>query len=121
MPGSAASVIASHRGPLAARGAAATMTAAMRVIEQRRTFVHTHFVTDGERLPSDRVREIERGVLPVLRALGIVFGIHLAPPTPPGGIEIVLECIPAEAGLAGFLRKPFSVADLERAVGEAAR
>ena len=96
MPGSAASVIASHRGPLAARGAAATMTAAMRVIEQRRTFVHTHFVTDGERLPSDRVREIERGVLPVLRALGIVFGIHLAPPTPPGGIEIVLECIPAE-------------------------
>jgi len=72
------------------------MKAAMRVIEQRRTFVHTHFVTDGERLPRDRVREIERGVLPALRELGIVFGIHLAPPTPPGGIEVVVECIPAE-------------------------
>ncbi len=27
----------------------------------------------------------------------------------------------AEAGLAGFLRKPFSVADLEKALGDAAR
>jgi hypothetical protein len=68
----------------------------MKVLERRRSLVHTHFVTDGQRLPTDRVREIERGVVPVLRELGIVFGIHLAPPTPPGGIEIVLECIPAE-------------------------
>jgi len=27
----------------------------------------------------------------------------------------------AEAGLAGFLRKPFSVGDLEKALGEVAR
>jgi hypothetical protein len=72
----------------------------MRIVARRRTFVHTHFVTDGQRLPTDRVREIERGIAPVLRELGIVFGVHLAPPDPPGGIEIVLECIPAHPELA---------------------
>jgi hypothetical protein len=69
----------------------------MRIVERRRTFIHTHFVTDGRRLPSARVREIERGITPVLRELGIVFGVHLAPPSPPGGIEVVVECIPGEA------------------------
>ena len=67
----------------------------MRILERRYTFIHTHFVTDGQRLPGERVREIERGIVPVLRRLGIVVGVHLAPPAPPGGIEVVLECIPA--------------------------
>ncbi len=71
------------------------MLGGMRILDLRRTFIHTHFVTDARRLPSERVREIERGIVPVLRQLGIVVGVHLAPGTPPGGIEIVLECIPA--------------------------
>ena len=54
----------------------------------------THFVTDGQQLPTERVREIERGITPTLRDLGIVFGIHLERERSDPGIRIVLECRP---------------------------
>jgi hypothetical protein len=71
----------------------------MRILEEWQTFIHTHFQTDGQQLPSERVREIEQAALPLLRQLGIVFGIHLerAPGDP--GIRIVLECRPSEKNL----------------------
>lgn len=77
----------------------------MKVIEHWRDLVHTHFVTDGLRLTTERVREIERGFVPVLRASGIVVGIHFAEPRRPGGIRIVLECQPRGAELERLERE----------------
>ncbi|GIW41564.1 MAG: hypothetical protein KatS3mg076_2141 [Candidatus Binatia bacterium] len=71
----------------------------MRILEEWQSFVHTHFQTDGQQLPTERVREIERAVLPVLRRLGIVFGIHLEREPRDPGIRIVLECRPLESDL----------------------
>jgi hypothetical protein len=66
----------------------------MKIVDRWQDLVHTHFVTDAVRLPAERVREIERGFLPVLRAAGVVFGIHLAHAGHERGIRIVLECQP---------------------------
>jgi hypothetical protein len=60
----------------------------MQIIDRWQDLVHTHFVTDAVRLPSARVREIERGFLPVLRAAGVVFGIHFAHAPRDKGIRI---------------------------------
>lgn len=67
----------------------------MRITETYENWIHTHFVTDGQQLPLERVREIERGITPLLRELGIVFGIHLAREKSDPGIRIVLECRPS--------------------------
>src|ERR671923_260579 len=48
----------------------------MNIIDRRHTWLHTHFLTDCERLPPHRMREIESQITPVLRNLGIVYDIH---------------------------------------------
>lgn len=72
----------------------------MKITEVYESWIHTHFVTDGQRLPTERVREIERGITPLLRELGIVFGVHLARERTDPGIRIVLECRPSAPELA---------------------
>jgi len=66
----------------------------MKILRVYESWIHTHFVTDGQRLPTDRVREIEGGITPTLRELGIVFGIHLERERADPGIRLVLECRP---------------------------
>ena len=50
----------------------------MNILDRRHTWLHTHFLTDCERLPPHRIREIESQIIPVLRNLGIVYDIHFA-------------------------------------------
>jgi hypothetical protein len=66
----------------------------MNIIDRRHTWLHTHFRTDCERLPPHRMREIESQIVPVLRNLGIVYGIHFDAHRDDPGVRIVLECIP---------------------------
>jgi hypothetical protein len=66
----------------------------MDILERRHTWLHTHFLTDCERLPPHRMREIETQVVPVLRKLGIVYDIHFDAHRDDPGVRIVLECIP---------------------------
>ena len=66
----------------------------MKILEQRHTWLHTHFLTDCERLPIHHMREIERQIIPVLRNLGIVYGIHFDAHRDDRGVRIILECIP---------------------------
>jgi hypothetical protein len=66
----------------------------MNILERRHTWLHTHFLTDCERLPPHRMQEIERQVIPVLRNLGIVYDIHFYARRQDLGVRIVLECIP---------------------------
>ena len=66
----------------------------MRILSRHKGFVHTHFVTDCVRLPSHRMREILDQMHPLLRRLGIVFGIHFESHPGEEGVRIVLECIP---------------------------
>jgi hypothetical protein len=71
----------------------------MKIIDRWHDLVHTHFVTDAVRLPTERLREIERAVLPVLRQVGVVFGIHFVHAERDLGIRIVLECQPRSKDL----------------------
>jgi hypothetical protein len=66
----------------------------MKILERRHTWLHTHFLTDCERLPPHRMREIESQIIPVLRRLGIVYDIHFDAYREDPGVRIVLECIP---------------------------
>jgi hypothetical protein len=66
----------------------------MNILERRHTWLHTHFLTDGERLPPHRMREIESQIIPVLRNLGIVYDIHFGAHRDDLGVRIILECIP---------------------------
>jgi hypothetical protein len=66
----------------------------MNILERRHTWLHTHFLTDCERLPTHRMREIETQVIPVLRNLGIVYDIHFNAHRDDPGVRIILECIP---------------------------
>lgn len=66
----------------------------MNILERRHTWLHTHFLTDGERLPPHRMRHIEGHIIPVLRRLGIVYDIHFDAHRDDPGVRIVLECIP---------------------------
>lgn len=66
----------------------------MRILERRFTFIHTHFLTDCEKLPTEVGREIQRKMERYLRARGIVYGIHFEERRTEKGLRIVLECIP---------------------------
>jgi hypothetical protein len=66
----------------------------MNILEHRNTWLHTHFLTDCERLPPHRMQEIESQIVPVLRNLGIVYDIHFDAYRDEPGVRIVLECIP---------------------------
>jgi hypothetical protein len=66
----------------------------MNILERRRTWLHTHFLTDCERLPPHRMQEIESQIIPVLRNLGIIYDIHFDAHRNDPGVRIVLECIP---------------------------
>jgi hypothetical protein len=67
---------------------------AVKILQRRHTWLHTHFLTDGERLPTHRMREIESQIIPVLRRFGIVYDIHFDAHRDDPGVRIVLECIP---------------------------
>ncbi|HLC25861.1 MAG TPA: hypothetical protein VJM80_03720 [bacterium] len=71
----------------------------MEILERYRTWIHTHFVTDCVRLPRHRMREIRQEITPVLRRLGIVYGMHFESLTSERTIRIVLECLPLREDL----------------------
>jgi hypothetical protein len=99
----------------------------MKITDVYESWIHTHFVTDGQKLPTERVREIERGLAPLLRELGIVFGIHFERERFDPGIRLVLECRPSQPELARIrhrlteilgpipVRPPVTVARVETA------
>lgn len=66
----------------------------MRILEKRFTFIHTHFLTDCEKLPYELGRELQRDMERFLREKGIVYGIHFEETKSERGIRIVLECVP---------------------------
>lgn len=66
----------------------------MKILGREELWIHTHFLTDCTHLPGVRMREIEREMLPFLRQLGIVYGLHFTQVGDERTCRIVLECIP---------------------------
>ncbi len=66
----------------------------MRILERRFTFIHTHFLTDCEKLPNELGKELQRDMERFLRERGIVYGIHFEEAKHERGLRIVLECVP---------------------------
>jgi hypothetical protein len=71
----------------------------MKILEREEVWIHTQFLTDCVRLSSQRMRDIEKELLPKLRQLGIVFGIHFTQLRDERTCRIVLECRPFAATL----------------------
>ncbi|MDZ7373564.1 MAG: hypothetical protein ONB23_06280 [candidate division KSB1 bacterium] len=71
----------------------------MKILERRFTFIHTHFLTDCEKLPAEVGRELQKQMERFLRARGIVYGIHFEERKSEKGLRIVLECIPLPSRL----------------------
>ena len=71
----------------------------MKILGREGVWIHTHFLTDCVRLSSRRMRDIEKELLPRLRQLGIVFGIHFTQLRDERTCRIVLECMPFAATL----------------------
>ena len=71
----------------------------MKILGREEVWIHTHFLTDCVRLSSQRMRDIEKELLPRLRQLGIVFGIHFTQLRDERTCRIVLECLPFAATL----------------------
>ena len=68
----------------------------MKIVRRHETWVHTHFITDCERLTKRDMRRIEKEMAALLRQLRIVYGIHFREPEKDEGIHVVLECIPQD-------------------------
>ena len=71
----------------------------MKILGREEVWIHTHFLTDCVRLSSQRMRYIEKKLLPKLRELGIVFGVHFTQLRDERTCRIVLECLPFAATL----------------------
>ncbi len=67
---------------------------AMKIVDVRETWIHTHFTADSwEILPEERFK-IDMRVEPELRRLGIQYGLHYERKPQAEEYTIVLECIP---------------------------
>jgi len=66
----------------------------MKILGREELWIHTHFLTDCIRLSSQQMRDIEKAVLPFLRQLGIVYGVHFTQLWDEHTCRVVLECIP---------------------------
>jgi hypothetical protein len=66
----------------------------MKILSREELWIHTHFLTDCTRLPEFRMREIEKIMIPFLRGIGIVYGLHFTQVQDERTCRIVLECIP---------------------------
>lgn len=71
----------------------------MKILGREEGWIHTHFLTDCVRLSSRRMRDIEKEMLPLLRQLGIAYGVHFTQLRDERTCRIVLECIPFTATL----------------------
>ena len=70
------------------------------VIEQYETFVHTHFVTDIQRLRDPDREKIVEELRQVLLQLRIVYGVQFAKEPEDPGVRVVLECRPGKDDMA---------------------
>lgn len=66
----------------------------MKIFGREELWIHTHFLTDCIRLSSQRMQDIEKAMLPFLRQLGIVYGVHFTQLRDERTCRVVLECIP---------------------------
>jgi hypothetical protein len=56
--------------------------------------VHTHYLTDGERMRAADVQAVERAMKELLSSLGIVYPLRVRPDKQRGKLHLVLECRP---------------------------
>jgi hypothetical protein len=66
----------------------------MKILGREEHWIHTHFLTDCTRLSEARMRKLLQAMVPFLREVGIVYGMHLTQVQGERTCRIVLECIP---------------------------
>jgi len=66
----------------------------MKILSREEHWIHTHFLTDCTRLSEARMQKVIKVMLPYLRELGIVYGMHFTQVRDERTCRIVLECIP---------------------------
>jgi hypothetical protein len=69
----------------------------MQIVDAYECSVHTHYLTDGERMRAADVQAVERAMSELLAALGIVYPLRVRPDKERGRIHLLLECRPIKA------------------------
>ncbi len=77
----------------------------MKILRKQTLWIHTHFLTDGERISLEQEKEIRREMNRVLAENHIVFGIHFESRPDERGVRIVLECIPLPQAMENIARE----------------
>jgi len=71
----------------------------VKILGREEGWIHTHFLTNCVRLSSQRMQDIKKEMLPLLRQLGIAYGVYFTQLRDERTCRIVLECIPFAATL----------------------
>jgi hypothetical protein len=66
----------------------------MKIVEERETWIHTHFVVDSFYITPQEQRLVSLRVEPELKQMGIQYGLHYKNAPSQHQAVIVLECLP---------------------------
>jgi hypothetical protein len=68
----------------------------MKLIDERETWIHTHFVADSAFITPKERNLISMRVVPEIKQMGLQYGLHYQETLNGEHAIIVLECIPFE-------------------------
>jgi aspartate carbamoyltransferase catalytic subunit len=66
----------------------------MQIVDAYECSVHTHYLTDGERMRTADVQAVERAMKELLASLDIVYPLRIRSDKEQGKLHLVLECRP---------------------------
>lgn len=69
----------------------------MQIVDAYECSVHTHYLTDGERMRTADVQALERAMKELLASLDIVYPLRIRSDKAHGKLHLVLECRPMKA------------------------
>lgn len=67
----------------------------MQIVDAYECSVHTHYLTDGERMRTTDVQAVERAMKALLASLDIVYPLRIRSDKEKGKLHLVLECAPS--------------------------
>jgi hypothetical protein len=67
---------------------------AMQIVDSYECSVHTHYLTDGERMRTADLQAVEREMKELLTSLGILYPLRIRSDKERGKLHRVLECRP---------------------------
>ena len=77
----------------------------MQIVDTYECSVHTHYLTDGERMRTANVQAVERAMKELLASLDIVYPLRVRSDKEKGKLHLVLECRPIKRDAEQIYRR----------------